>query len=177
MCFLRAPKGAGCKTCLESRIFFQPRFVYDWGLKKKKILGFFTGADKPAGECILYPNGEVDPWHALSVLTSPSPGVGVLMVSVHLHVQARREPGHAALHAIDTVRQTCCHVSCSVGVGVGVGVFAGPGCESPCMDTPNSGIGPSQCEPGTPNHQRYRRQVPLADVRAGHQININTTVI
>ena len=38
------------------------------------------GADKPAGDCIVYANGEVDPWHALSVLKSPSPGVGVLMV-------------------------------------------------------------------------------------------------
>lgn len=38
------------------------------------------GADHPAGTCVLYPNGEVDPWHALSILESPSPGIGVLMV-------------------------------------------------------------------------------------------------
>ena len=39
-----------------------------------------AGADKPAGSCVLYPNGEVDPWHGLSILTSPSAGIPVLMV-------------------------------------------------------------------------------------------------
>eukprot|EP01059_Diplonema_ambulator_P031121 TRINITY_DN5628_c0_g1_i2.p1 TRINITY_DN5628_c0_g1~~TRINITY_DN5628_c0_g1_i2.p1 ORF type:complete len:502 (+),score=157.98 TRINITY_DN5628_c0_g1_i2:98-1603(+) len=40
----------------------------------------YYGGDQPAGDCVLYPNGEVDPWHALSVLKSPSPGIPVMMV-------------------------------------------------------------------------------------------------
>eukprot|EP00039_Didymoeca_costata_P018921 m.335520 g.335520 ORF g.335520 m.335520 type:complete len:495 (-) comp17619_c0_seq1:59-1543(-) len=43
------------------------------------------GGDKPAGTCLLYPNGEVDPWHSLSILKSPSPGIGVLMVAGASH--------------------------------------------------------------------------------------------
>ena len=34
---------------------------------------------------MLYPNGEVDPWHGLSVLTSPSPGIPVLWVPGSSH--------------------------------------------------------------------------------------------
>lgn len=40
----------------------------------------YYGGNSPAGSCLLYPNGEVDPWHALSILTSPSPGIETLMV-------------------------------------------------------------------------------------------------
>ena len=48
----------------------------------------YYGGDKPAGECVLYPNGEVDPWHGLSVLKSPSPGIPVLWVPVRLRCPA-----------------------------------------------------------------------------------------
>ena len=34
---------------------------------------------------MLYPNGEVDPWHALSILKSPSKGIDTLMVSGASH--------------------------------------------------------------------------------------------
>jgi hypothetical protein len=44
-----------------------------------------AGADKPSGECVLYPNGEVDPWHGLGVLTSPSKGIDVMMVGGASH--------------------------------------------------------------------------------------------
>jgi serine protease 16 len=43
------------------------------------------GADDPAGSCVLYPNGEVDPWHGLSVLKAPSAGIPVLMVGGASH--------------------------------------------------------------------------------------------
>jgi hypothetical protein len=33
----------------------------------------------------LYPNGEVDPWHGLGVLTSPSKGIDVMMVGGASH--------------------------------------------------------------------------------------------
>ena len=50
------------------------------------------GGDKPAGSCVLYPNGEVDPWHGLSILKSPSPGIPVLWVPGSSH--------HAWTHAV-----------------------------------------------------------------------------
>ena len=43
------------------------------------------GGDKPGGSCVLYPNGEVDPWHGLSILTAPSPELPVMMVSGASH--------------------------------------------------------------------------------------------
>jgi len=42
------------------------------------------GADHPNATRILYPNGDVDPWHGLSKL-KPSPGLPVLMVSGASH--------------------------------------------------------------------------------------------
>lgn len=45
----------------------------------------YYGADKPAGSCVLYPNGEVDPWHGLGVLTAPTPEIPVLMVGGASH--------------------------------------------------------------------------------------------
>lgn len=44
------------------------------------ILYVLTVSPCVQGSCVLYPNGEVDPWHSLSVLQQPSPGIEVLMV-------------------------------------------------------------------------------------------------
>jgi serine protease 16 len=44
----------------------------------------FYGGNKPNSTCILYPNGEVDPWHSLSVLT-PVPGIDTLWVEGASH--------------------------------------------------------------------------------------------
>ena len=38
------------------------------------------GGWTPAGSCVFWVNGSVDPWHGLSVLKSPSAGMPVLMV-------------------------------------------------------------------------------------------------
>ncbi len=38
------------------------------------------GGREPAGECVLYPNGEVDPWHSLGVLVQPAPLLPTLFV-------------------------------------------------------------------------------------------------
>eukprot|EP00659_Diplonema_papillatum_P022028 gene22028-33788_t len=40
----------------------------------------YYGGDMPAGSCVLYPNGEVDPWHANSVLKQPAAGIPTLWV-------------------------------------------------------------------------------------------------
>jgi len=45
----------------------------------------YYGGDKPVGNCVYYVNGEVDPWHSLSVLSSPSAGIPVLMVGGASH--------------------------------------------------------------------------------------------
>ena len=45
----------------------------------------YYGADKPAGSCVLYANGEVDPWRGLSINTSPSPGLPTLFVQGASH--------------------------------------------------------------------------------------------
>jgi pimeloyl-ACP methyl ester carboxylesterase len=34
---------------------------------------FYWGADKPSGSRVLFVNGQIDPWHALSLLESPDP--------------------------------------------------------------------------------------------------------
>lgn len=57
----------------------------------------FYGGDAPAASRILYPNGDVDPWHGLGVLTSPSPDQPVMMVSGASH--------HAWTHPADTITQ------------------------------------------------------------------------
>jgi len=38
------------------------------------------GGVTPVGSCLTYPNGEVDPWHALSILEAPSAGFNAIMV-------------------------------------------------------------------------------------------------
>merc|ERR1712166_1574120 len=38
------------------------------------------GGLTPVGSCLTYPNGEVDPWHALSILEAPSTGFDAIMV-------------------------------------------------------------------------------------------------
>merc|ERR1712086_375945 len=38
------------------------------------------GGNKPVGTCLTYPNGEVDPWHALSILNATVPGITAMMV-------------------------------------------------------------------------------------------------
>jgi hypothetical protein len=40
----------------------------------------YYGGDMPASSCILYVNGEVDPWHALSILQPPTPQLQTLWV-------------------------------------------------------------------------------------------------
>eukprot|EP00050_Salpingoeca_kvevrii_P011084 m.12573 g.12573 ORF g.12573 m.12573 type:complete len:498 (-) comp3244_c0_seq2:128-1621(-) len=40
----------------------------------------YYGADKPAGSCVLYVNGEVDPWRGLSINKAPSPNLQTLFV-------------------------------------------------------------------------------------------------
>jgi serine protease 16 len=57
----------------------------------------YYGADQPAGSCVLYPNGEVDPWHGLGVLVSPSAGIPVMMVGGASH--------HAWTHPFDANMQ------------------------------------------------------------------------
>jgi len=43
------------------------------------------GAAHPAATRIMYPNGDVDPWHGLSILESPGPELPVLMVAGASH--------------------------------------------------------------------------------------------
>merc|ERR1719458_1394049 len=45
----------------------------------------YYGADRPQGSRVLYVNGEVDPWHANSILEQPSPGLLTLYVSGASH--------------------------------------------------------------------------------------------
>ena len=50
----------------------------------------FYGGDRPdqlspPATRVLYPNGDVDPWHGLSVLEAPTPQLPVLMVSGASH--------------------------------------------------------------------------------------------
>jgi hypothetical protein len=40
------------------------------------------GGNKPVGTCLTYPNGEVDPWHSLSILNATVPGITAMMVSL-----------------------------------------------------------------------------------------------
>jgi serine protease 16 len=40
------------------------------------------GGNKPVGTCLTYPNGEVDPWHSLSILNATVPGITAIMVSL-----------------------------------------------------------------------------------------------
>jgi hypothetical protein len=85
------------QTCeIGSKCFYAQGYVLvedmasfcktDYGIDIPKISANINATNKfygglaPAGSCILYPNGEVDPWHALSVLESPSAGIPVLMV-------------------------------------------------------------------------------------------------
>eukprot|EP00754_Rhynchopus_humris_P043844 Rhum_TRINITY_DN3565_c0_g1::Rhum_TRINITY_DN3565_c0_g1_i1::g.11297::m.11297 len=61
-------------------------FCKGWGIELPLIQrnvdysNDYYGGNQPAGECVLYPNGEVDPWKSLSVLKSPSKGIPTLMV-------------------------------------------------------------------------------------------------
>ena len=57
----------------------------------------YYGGDQPAGNRILFPNGNVDPWHGLGVLTPPSPGQPVMMVEGASH--------HAWTHPADDITQ------------------------------------------------------------------------
>lgn len=51
-----------------------------------KYTNLYYGADEPSGSRVLYPNGEVDPWHALSVLTAPAnEDIPVMMVKGASH--------------------------------------------------------------------------------------------
>eukprot|EP00662_Eupelagonemidae_sp_cell21_P028954 gene28954-55618_t len=64
----------------------------EWGITAAEVAAnvnatneYYGGASPKCNctkgdECVLYPNGEVDPWHSLSVLASPSPGIKVMMV-------------------------------------------------------------------------------------------------
>ena len=58
----------------------------DYGISQSEIAAninktnAFYGGTNPNSTCILYPNGEVDPWHSLSILESPGHGIDVLMV-------------------------------------------------------------------------------------------------
>merc|ERR1711871_991030 len=57
--------------------------MQEQGKRTTKAIAFsnlWSGADKPAGSRVLYVNGEVDPWHANSVLTAPSVDEPILMV-------------------------------------------------------------------------------------------------
>lgn len=40
----------------------------------------YYGGWRPAGSCLLYPNGEVDPWASQSITTAPSAGIQTLFV-------------------------------------------------------------------------------------------------
>ena len=66
-------------------------FCQNWGIAPTDIQASidatnqYYGAGRPNATRILYPNGDVDPWHGLSILTSPSPELPVMMVSGASH--------------------------------------------------------------------------------------------
>ena len=82
----------------------------------------YYGGDKPAGSCVLYPNGEVDPWHGLSVLKSPSPGIPVLWVPGSSH--------HAWTHAALPTDQASV-VAARASIRAQVTAFLAMPCEQP----------------------------------------------
>ena len=45
-----------------------------------ELTNLYYGGDKSAGTCLLYPNGEVDPWSSQSILNSTSNYVQTLWV-------------------------------------------------------------------------------------------------
>ena len=45
----------------------------------------YYGGRTPAGTCLLYPNGEVDPWASQSILKAPSAGISTMMVDGASH--------------------------------------------------------------------------------------------
>jgi len=82
----------------------------------------FYGGDKPSGSCVLYPNGEVDPWHSLSVLSPPGNGIEVLMVPGASH--------HAWTHPSDPSDQPSV-VAARATIRQTVTTFLAQGCEQP----------------------------------------------
>ena len=66
-------------------------FCQNWGIAPTDIQASidatnqYYGAGRPNATRILYPNGDVDPWHGLSILTAPSPELPVMMVSGASH--------------------------------------------------------------------------------------------
>ena len=80
------------------------------------------GGNKPAGTCVLYPNGEVDPWHSLSVLTAPGNGIEVLMVPGASH--------HAWTHPSAPTDQPSV-VAAKTQIRAVVTKFLADGCEQP----------------------------------------------
>lgn len=45
----------------------------------------YYGGRSPAGSCLLYPNGEVDPWASQGILKAPSAGIQILSVEGASH--------------------------------------------------------------------------------------------
>lgn len=82
----------------------------------------YYGGSSPAGSCVLYPNGEVDPWHSLSVLTPPGNGIQVLMVPGASH--------HAWTHPSAPSDQPSV-VTARTQIRQVVTQFLGQGCEQP----------------------------------------------
>jgi len=106
-----APDYWGYQTCTEwafyqtcevgSKCFFAQGYVLlesyldncqaSWGIDAATVTrnvnfsNAYYGGWRPAGSCVLYVNGEVDPWHALGVLSSPSAGLPTLWVPGSSH--------------------------------------------------------------------------------------------
>merc|ERR1719215_1622767 len=66
----------------------------------------YYGGASPSGSCILYPNGEVDPWHSLSILESPHEGIDVLMVGGASHHAWTHPSSPSDQQSVVTARQT-----------------------------------------------------------------------
>ncbi|CAJ1434362.1 unnamed protein product [Effrenium voratum] len=52
---------------------------------------FYGGKDFPNGSRVVFTNGEVDPWHALSLLVSPRPDIDTIYVEGASHCEWMQE--------------------------------------------------------------------------------------
>ncbi|CBN78040.1 conserved unknown protein [Ectocarpus siliculosus] len=50
-----------------------------------RLTNLFYGGDRPRGSRVIFPNGAIDPWHALGVLETPTPGLPAIYVEGASH--------------------------------------------------------------------------------------------